>query len=187
MNEFYLIETIISNLKKQVNLYQSLYGEAESVDKLNSSAYADIFSTFQLAMFYEIVCRISALFDPSKMRYDKNLTLDHLVELCNKEITKDLVLEVESVKYDFKQTGIKAVRNKAYAHYDLKRYLGKKELATNISYDILSKLLNDLFIIVRKLGLQSGMVHPDQTISRDTNFKKGKDGESLISKVTSEK
>jgi len=126
MNEFYLIEEIISNLKLELSLYENLYGNSNSVSQLNKSSYADAFSIFQKSMFFEIICRISALFDPAKMKSDKNLTFDYLVELCGNKISTELVLELEAVKCDFKQTGIKNVRNKAYAHYDLKRYLGKK-------------------------------------------------------------
>ena len=184
MNEFYLIEKIISDLKLELSLYEEMYGDSDSVSLLNKSSYADAFSIFQKAMFYEIICRISALFDSARLRRDKNLTFEHLVELCGNKISKDLVLELEGVKYDFKQTGIKNIRNKAYAHYDLKRYLGKKELATNLSYEIVLQLLNNMFSVVRKMGLQSGMVVPDQTILRVTRLKKGGNGISLVSKIT---
>jgi len=183
MNEFYIIEKIISELKKEVNLYEDLFGNSESVAILNNS-FSDAFSIFQKAMFFEIVCRISALFDPVKTRSDKNLTLAYLVEICGDKITTSLAHEVDSVKYDFQQTGIKEVRNKAYAHYDLKKYLGTKQLTTNISYEIISNLLDNIFSVVRKLGLHTGMVLADQTIVRSTKLPKDKDGASLLSRLS---
>ena len=183
MNEFYIIEKIISELKREVNLYEDLFGSSESVAILNNS-FPDAFSIFQKAMHFEIVCRLSALFDPAKTGPNKNLTLDHLIVICGDKITTSLVDEVESVKNDFKKTGIKDVRNKEYAHYDLKKYLGTKLFTTNISYEIVSNLLDNIFYIVRKLGLHSGKVLTDQTTLRSTKLPKGKDGASLLSYVS---
>jgi hypothetical protein len=183
MNEFYLIEKIISGLKKETILYQDLFGSKDSVTALKNS-YPEAFAIFQQAMFFEIICRISALFDPTSTRSDKNLTLDHLLELCGDKVGKDLLLEVESVKYDFKKTGIKDVRNKSYAHNDLKKYLGKKLITTNISYEVITKLLDDLFSVVRSLGIKSGMVKSNQIIVRDKKLPRHRNGLSLVSKLS---
>ena len=182
MNEFYIVEKIICELMKEVSLYEELYGNEESVEKLNSS-FPQAFSIFQQAMFFEIVCRISALFDPAQMRSSKNLTISHLVDLCADNITKELVLEVEAIKYDFKVTGIKDLRNKVYAHNDLKKYLGKKELSTNISYESVMDLLDGMFKVVRSMGIESKMVDPAQTIARDTKIPKFKSGVTLVNEL----
>lgn len=183
MNEFYLIEKIISEIKTEVNLYQELFGDDQNVKALNKS-YPEAFGVFQRAMFFEIICRISAIFDPAQMRSDKNLTLEHLVDLCGDETDKELYLKVESLKFDFKKTGIKEIRNKVYAHNDLKHYLNKRKFTTNISYELITELLDNMLSVVRSLGIQSGMVKPDQIIARDTKLPKGKNGQALVSKLS---
>ncbi len=183
MNEFYLIEKIISEVKTEVNLYQELFGNDHNVKSLNKS-YPEAFGIFQRAMYFEIVCRISAIFDPAQMRSDKNLTLEHLVNLCGDKTEKELYLKVESLKFDFRTTGIKDIRNKVYAHNDLKHYLGKNKFATNISYDSIIQLLDNMFSVVRSLGIQSGMVKSDQIIVRNTQLPEGQNGQALVSKLS---
>jgi len=183
MNEFYLAEKMISELKTEVGLYQELFGSKDSVKVLNNS-YPEVFGIIQRAMHFEIVCRISALFDPASTKSDKNLTLDYLLEVCGNKASKDLFLEAESVKYDSKRTGIKGLRNKAYAHNDLKKCFGKGVFATNISYKILIQLLDDLFRVVRSLGVASGKMLHDQIIVRDTKLPEKRNGAKLVSKLS---
>ena len=182
MNEFYRAEKLISELQKEVGLYQELYGSDNSREALKNS-FEEPFAIFQRAMFFEIVCRISALFDPETTRKDKNLTLDHLASLCSDSLSKDLYLKVESVKYDFQKMGIKKLRNKMFAHNDVKAHMGKLRFTTDISYESVTTLLSALFSVVRLLGIESKMVDPDQIIVRDIKLPKGRDGASLVAYV----
>ncbi|WP_375176789.1 AbiU2 domain-containing protein [Marinobacter mobilis] len=183
MNEFFQMDRLIDELKKEITLYQELFGEKSSVEQLNKS-FGEAFSVFQRSMFFEIVCRISAMFDPAQTGKEKNLTLDHLMSVCGGKITKDLYLEAEGLKWDFAQTGIKAARNKLYAHYDLKIYTGKKKLASNISYEVIWKLLEDLSTLVRSLGEMSGQMPISQVRHRKTKLPKKRNGSALVARIS---
>ncbi|MBQ0761402.1 hypothetical protein [Marinobacter psychrophilus] len=183
MNEFFQMDRLIDELKKEITLYQELFGEKSSVEQLNKS-FGEAFSILQRSMFFEIVCRISAMFDPAKTGKDKNLTLDQLISVSGDKFTKDLNLSAESLKYNFSQTGIKAARNKVYAHYDLKIYTGKKKLAPNISYEILWKLLEDLSALVRSLGDVTGKMPYSQVRHRNIKLPKMRNGAALVSRIS---
>lgn len=183
MNEFFLIDRLVDELKKEITLYQELFGEKSSVELLNKS-FGEAFSIFQRSMFFEIVCRISAMFDPAQTGKEKNLTLDHLMRVCGDGITKELYLEAEALKWEFAQTGIKAARNKLYAHYDLKIYTGKKKLASNISYELIWSLLEDLSALVRSLGELSGQMPTSQIRHQKTQLSEKRNGNALIAKLS---
>jgi len=133
-------------------------------------------------MFFEIICRLSALFDPPGKR-DKNLTLEYLLEKYSGKINKEIYLEAESIKYDFSKTNIKAYRNKVYAHYDLNKYLGKKQIATNISYQAVNDILKKLSSLVVKMGLYVGKIDKEQILVRDTKLPKHSNGLTLLNKL----
>lgn len=177
--KFYKFEILINDLQKEVSLYQELFGNSETVGFLNKTC-PNAFAIFQKSMFFEIICRLSAIFDPSKTGRDSNLTLDYLMECVEGKVSKDTFLEVESVKYDFKKTGVKKFRNKVYGHFDLKFYLGKGNLETDITYEGISELLKSLAHVVRKLGIESGKIDPEQQIYRNTTVHEGSNGKALL-------
>ncbi|UQG54992.1 MULTISPECIES: hypothetical protein [unclassified Marinobacter] len=183
MNEFFQMDRLIDELKKEITLYQELFGEKSSVDQLNKS-FGEAFSIFQRSMFFEIVCRISGMFDPAQMGKDKNLTLDQLISVSGDKVTKDIQLSAEGLKYDFAQTGIKAARNMIYAHYDLNIYTGQKKLAPNISYEVSWKLLEDLSALVRSLGDVTGTM--PHSLVRDLKIKlpKMRNGAALVGRIS---
>ncbi|WP_153914851.1 hypothetical protein [Shewanella sp. TC10] len=182
MNEFYLIEKRISEIQSKIELYQELYGSEDSVASLNKN-FPECFAKFQESLFFEIICRISALFDPASSRSDKNLTLDHLVTISDEAYSKEMHLVLESLKFDFKETGLKNIRNKLYAHNDLSAYMRKKKFATNITYKSLTSLLVNCFSFVRDLGIESGKVKQDQLIYRSTKLPKNRNGKALIDRL----
>lgn len=183
MNEFFQMDRLINELKKKITLYQELFGDKSTVEQLNQS-FGEAFSIFQRSMFFEILCRISAMFDPAQTGKDKNLTLDQLLIACGDEVSKDLHLSAESLKYDFSKTGIKAARNKIYAHYDLKIYMGKKKLAPNISYEVLWQLLEDLSALVRCLGEVTGKMPTSQVRHRPIKLPIKRNGAALVSRIS---
>lgn len=183
MNEFFQMDRLIDELKKEVTLYQELFGEKEAVSKLNHS-FGEAFAIFQRSMFFEIVCRISAMFDPAQTGKDKNLTLDQLIAICGDKMTKDVHLAVETLKFEFSKTGIKPARNKIYAHYDLKIHTGKKKLASNITYEVVWKLLEDLSALVRRLGDLCGKMPISQVRHRRLKLPKKRNGSSLVNRVS---
>ncbi|WOI39203.1 hypothetical protein R1T43_09315 [Alteromonas sp. CI.11.F.A3] len=182
MNEFYLIEKRISEIQTKIELYEELYGTEESVASLNKT-FPECFAKLQEALFFEIICRISALFDPASSGNDKNLTLDYLVSISDKADSKEIHSVLESLKSDFKETGLKKIRNKLYAHNDLSAYMRKKKFATNITYKSLTSLLVKCFSFVRDLGIESGKVKPDQLIYRSTKLPKNRNGKALIDRL----
>ncbi|EID0034495.1 hypothetical protein LA064_004668 [Vibrio alginolyticus] len=106
MNEFYRLEKMIAEIMTKVELYQELFGSEESVKALNYS-FPECFSKIQESLFFEIVCRTSALFDPATTRSDKNLTLEYLVTISGESYSKDLQQTLEHIKDEFKTTGLK--------------------------------------------------------------------------------
>lgn len=183
MNEFFQMDKLIEELKKEVALYQELFGEKEPVSKLNQS-FGEAFAIFQRSMFFEIVCRISAMFDPAQTGKEKNLTLDQLMEICGDKVTKDVHLSAEALKFDFSKTGIKAARNKIYAHYDLKILTGKKKLASNITYEVVWKLLEDLSALVRCLGELCGKMPTTQIRHRTIKLPNKRNGSALVDRLS---
>lgn len=182
MNEFYLLEKRVSEIQGKVELYQELYGSEDSVKTLNEN-FSECFSNIQESLFFEIVCRITALFDPAASRGDKNLTLDHLVSVSGDSYSKDMHLILESLKFDFGCMGLKKIRNKLYAHNDLSTYIRKKKFATNITYASLTTLLKGSFSFVRDLGIESGSVKPDQLVYRSTNLPTSRNGKALVQRL----
>ncbi len=179
MNEFYLIEKRVSEVLRKVEFYQELYGSKDSTSVLNSTL-PECFSLMQESMFFEIVCRICAVFDRAETGGSKNLTIDHLIQESGSAYTKAIHLELEDIKLDFKNSGLKKIRNKLYAHNDLNVYLKKTKFTTSVSYDFLKSLLIRVFNIVRKLGLDSGRVLRNQTILRETKLPNRRNGNTLI-------
>lgn len=180
-NEFYELDKIICELNVVVNLYEELFGNKENVQFLNhSSPYT--FSVFQKSMFFEIICRLSAFFDPPGNK-DKNLTLEYLLEKYKDKISKEIYLEVKSIKYDFSKTNIKLYRNKVYAHFDLKKHLGTKQIATNISYEIVNDILKNLSSLVVKIGLHVGAIDREQILVRPKKLPKHLNGLTLLNKL----
>ena len=180
-NEFYELDKIICELNVVVNLYEELYGNKENVQFLNRTS-PHTFSVFQKSMFFEIICRLSALFDPPGNK-DKNLTLEYLLEKYKNKINKEIYLEAESIKYDFSKTHIKAYRNKVYAHYDLKKYLGKKQIATNISYKAVNDILKNLSTLIVKIGLHVGVIDKEQILVRNKKLPEHSNGLTLLNKL----
>ena len=179
MNEFYLIEKRISEIQTKIELY----GSEKSVASLNKS-FPECFAKFQEALFFEIICRISALFDPASSRKDKNLTLDYLVSVSDKADSNEIHSALESLKSDFKETRLKNIRNKLYAHNDLSAYMSKKKFATDITYKSLTSLLVNCFSFVRDLGIESEKVKADQLIYRSTKLPKNRNGKALSDKLS---
>ncbi|KPH25297.1 hypothetical protein [Vibrio coralliilyticus] len=183
MNEFYRLEKMIAEIQTKVELYQELFGSEESVKALNHS-FPECFSNIQESLFFEIVCRTSALFDPAATRSDNNLTLDYLVTLSGGSYSKDLHLTLESIKLDFKTTGLKKIRNKLYAHNDLKSYMGKRTFVNEISYEGMLTLLSRCFSFVRTLGVEADKIDKDQIIVRSTTLPSSRNGKILVSRLT---
>ncbi|QFT36145.1 MULTISPECIES: AbiU2 domain-containing protein [unclassified Vibrio] len=182
MNEFYRLEKMIAEIQTKVELYQELFGSEESVKALNHS-FPECFSNIQESLFFEIVCRTSALFDPAATRSDNNLTLDYLVTLSGGSYSKDLHLTLESIKLDFKTTGLKKIRNKLYAHNDLKSYMGKRTFVNEISYEGMLTLLSRCFSFVRTLGVEADKIDKDQIIVRSTTLPSSRNGKILVSRL----
>ncbi len=182
MNEFYLLEKMIVEIQSKVELYQELYGSSQSVDVLNHS-FPECFSKIQEALFFEIICRTSALFDPAVSGKNKNLTLDYLVLLSEDSCTKERRLELESIKFDFQGTGLKNIRNKLYAHNDHKTYMGKRTFTNEITYECMNSLLCRSFSFVRNLGVETNKIAKDQVIVRTKNLPKGRNGKVLVSRL----
>lgn len=179
MNEFYLIEERVAEVLRKIELYQELYGSKDSTSVLNST-FPECFSLIQESMFFEIVCRICAVFDPAETGGSKNLTIAHLVQESGSAYTDNIHLELESIRLDFKNSGLRKVRNKIYAHNDLNVYLKRTKFTTSVSYEFLKSLLLRVFKVVRKLGLASGRILRNQTIIRETKLPNRRNGTTLI-------
>jgi hypothetical protein len=182
-SEFYELDKIICELNVVVNLYEELYGDKENVKFLNRTS-PHPFSVFQKSMFFEIICRLSALFDPPGNKA-KNLTLEYLLEKYRDKINKEIYFEAESIKYDFSKTNIKSYRNKVYAHYDLNKYFGKKQIATNISYKAVNDILENLSTLIKKIGLHVGGIDKGQILVRETKLPENSNGLTLLNKLKS--
>ncbi|HCG5537600.1 TPA: hypothetical protein NJ114_004483 [Vibrio parahaemolyticus] len=182
MNEFYRLEKMIAEIMTKVELYQELFGSEESVKALNYS-FPECFSKIQESLFFEIVCRTSALFDPATTRSDKNLTLEYLVTISGESYSKDLQQTLEHIKDEFKTTGLKKIRNKLYAHSDLKSYMGKKTFVNEVSYEGMLTLLSRYFSFVRVLGVDAGKINKDQIIVRSTKVPSSRNGKVLVSRL----
>jgi len=180
-NEFYELDKIICELNVVVNLYEELYGDKENVQFLNQTS-PHTFAIFQKSMFFEIICRLSAIFDSAGNK-EKNLTLEYLLEKYEGKINKEIYLEAESIKYDFSKTKIKSYRNKVYAHFDLKKYLGTRQIATNISYETINNILKNLSSLVVKMGLHVGAIDKEQILVRNKKLPEHSNGFALLSKM----
>jgi hypothetical protein len=49
-------------------------------------------------------------------------------------------------------------------HFDLKKHLGTKQIATNISYEIVNNILKNLSSLVVKIGLHVGAIDREQIL-----------------------
>lgn len=182
MEEFNRFGKIVSELQKEVELYEELYGNSDAVSILNQSAM-HVFSIIQRAMFFEIVTRLAALFDPAKTSKDSNLSLKHLLKRTEGKLkpeTEELISQTFAL-YD--TTGIKKFRSKALAHLDLKQYLGKKVLATDISYENVSSLLANLEKLIRSIPIEAGILAKGHAIYRDSKLPERSGGKELLAKL----
>lgn len=184
MEEFNRFGVIVSELQKEVELYEELYGSSEAVEILNQTAMS-VFSIVQRAMFFEIVTRLATLFDPATTGRgkDSNLSFNRLLERVKGEIepkTQELVAQTFSL-YD--ETGIKKLRNKALAHLDLKQYLGKRVLATDISYKNVSSILTNLEALTRAIPVEAGILAKGHAIYRDSKLPAKSGGKALLKKL----
>ncbi|CAA0103565.1 Uncharacterised protein [Zhongshania aliphaticivorans] len=182
MEEFNRFGIIVNELQKEVELYEELYGNSDAVSILNQSAM-QVFSIIQRAMFFEIVTRLASLFDPAKTGKDSNLSFKYLLESVEGKLepkTERLIAQTFEL-YD--TTGIKNYRSKALAHLDLKHYLGKKNLATNISYESVSNILSNLEILIRSIPVEVGLLAKDHAIYRDSRLPEKSGGLALLAKL----
>lgn len=182
MDEFNRFGIIVSELQKEVELYEELYGNADSVSILNQSAM-QVFSIIQRAMFFEIITRLAALFDSATTRKEANLSFSHLharVQGTLNPETEQLIAQTIAL-YD--ATGIKKFRSKALAHLDLKQYLGKRVLATDISYENVSRILSNLDILIRTMPVEAGILAKGHAIYRDSKLPDKSGGMALLAKL----
>ena len=182
MKEFNRIGIIISDLRKEVNLHQDLFGNPDSVKFINSVS-PQAFSIIQQAMTFEVLSKVAALFDRAKFGNDFNLSLDYLKERVGIKISAELESDIDRLIVKYDSTGIKAFRNKALGHLDLKQYLGQRNLATDISYENISSILESLEQVVRRLSIESGAVPSDQVIYRDSKLSEWAGGKALLAKL----
>lgn len=182
-NEFYIMNAIISKLQIEVNLYQDLFGDPTTVKRLNNDSYRESLEIIRRAMLFEIISRLSALLEPAKNATDRNLSLDHLVELSKGKISKRFINKVATLKEVYKRTGLKRIRHKLLAHNDVHQLLTNKPIKTKFDFNLLINLLNEMQITVRKLGYQSGMIASGHWVARDTKLPKGRDGKTLLSRL----
>jgi hypothetical protein len=182
MEEFNRFGIIVSELQKEVELYEELYGNSDAVSILNQSAM-QVFSIIQRAMFFEIVTRLAALFDPSKMKVDANLSFDHLLERVKGKLEPDTEKLVAQTRVLYDATGIKKFRSKALAHLDLKHYLGNRVLATDISYESVFSILSNLETLIRKMPVEAGILAKGNEIYRDSKLPERSGGKALLARL----
>lgn len=182
MEEFNRFGIIVSNLQKEVELYEELYGNSDAVSILEQSAI-HVFSIIQRAMFFEIIARLAALFDPAKTGKDSNLSFSHLLGRVEGKLepkTEELIAQTFAL---YEATGIKRFRSKALAHLDLKQYLGKRVLATDISYESVSGILSNLEILIRTIPVEAGILAKGHAIYRDSKLPDSSGGIALLAKL----
>lgn len=182
MKEFNRFGEIVSDLQKEVELYEELYGNSDAVSILNQSA-THVFSIIQRAMFFEIVTRLAALFDPAETGKDSNLSFKHLLKRTEGKLGPEMEELIDQTFKLYDTTGIKKFRSKALAHLDLKQYLGKNVLATDISYENVSRLLANLATLIRSMPIEAGILADGHAIYRDSKLPERSGGKALLAKL----
>ncbi|WP_426214738.1 hypothetical protein [Pseudomonas sp. DWRC2-2] len=140
LNEISRYNSYISDIRREVQLYEQLYCFSASTDILNRNL-TPVFSIIQKSMFISILTRISAVFDSKSFGSDNNLSLDFLEHKYREFASEALLSEFNELKGFYRKLNIKNYRNKLIAHNDLATVFGESSVSHTIKDgDIMSLL-----------------------------------------------
>lgn len=130
----------ISDIRREVQLYEQLYCLSASTEILNRNI-TPVFSIIQKSMFISILTRVSAVFDSKSLGSNENLSLDFLEHKYRTYANEALRSEFDELKGRYQALNIKKYRNKLIAHNDLATVFGESSVSHTIKDgDIMSLL-----------------------------------------------
>lgn len=130
----------ISDIRREVQLYEQLYCLSASTEILNRNI-TPVFSIIQKSMFISILTRVSAVFDSKSLGSNENLSLDFIEHKYRTYANEALRSEFDELKGRYQALNIKKYRNKLIAHNDLATVFGESSVSHTIKDgDIMSLL-----------------------------------------------
>lgn len=179
-------KSYISDIRREVQLYEQLYCFSTSTEILNRNI-TSVFSIIQKSMFISILTRVSAVFDSKSLGSNENLSLDFLEHKYRSYASDALLFEFSELKGRYEALNIKKYRNKLIAHNDLATVLGGACVSHTIKDGDIMNLLKDThkFCIHLCEGLPGGI--ETVLIVEPWGLKTGDDGVELLRRLESGK